>query len=90
MESLDQFKRPGFRIRDYFVSFPDGEFISENEDGTMNLAVDIFKMDVNNNLHPLDPKTKDSEIADLQVDIEAWVNTALENAIQMYEKENKK
>ena len=82
---LDQHKRPGFRIRDYFISFPSGEFITENEDGTLGLMVDIFKMDVNNNLHPI---TKEDNIDELQPEIEAWVNTALEHAIEQAEREH--
>ena len=82
---IDQYKRSGFKIRDYFISFPDGEFITENEDGTLNLAVDIYKIDVNNNLHPVNT---DEVIDEIQPEIEAWVNTALEHAIEQAEKEH--
>lgn len=87
---LEQHKRPGFRIKDYFVSIPVNEnFITENEDGTMNIAVDIFKIDGNNKMTATDQSNMSKEELDeLQIQIEAWVNTALEEAIERAEKEH--
>ena len=87
---LDQHKRPGFRIKDYFVSIPVHEnFLSENEDGTMNIAVDIFKIDGNNNMTATDQSNMSKEELDeLQIQIEAWINKALEEAIEQAEKEH--
>ena len=82
---LDQYKRPGIRIKDFFVTFPDEEFVTENEDGTLSLAIDIYRIDVNNNLHEVDPTIKDTEIESIRPDIEAWVNAALEAAIKQAE-----
>jgi hypothetical protein len=86
---LDQHKRPGFRIKDYFISFPEGEFVHENDDGTMSLDIDIFRIDGNNNLVAMDEASKDAEIEALRPEIEAWVNTALEEAIKRAEEEHK-
>lgn len=83
---LDQHKRPGIRIKDFFVTFADGDFVLENEDGTLSLAVDIFRIDGNNNLHEVDAKIKDAELESIRPEIEAWVNAALEAAIQDAEK----
>ena len=87
---LDQHKRPGFRIKDYFVSIPVHEnFLSENEDGTMNIAVDIFKIDGNNNMIATDQSSMlKEELDELQIQIEAWINKALEEAIEQAEKEH--
>lgn len=87
---LEQHKRPGFRIKDYFVSIPVNEdFVTENEDGTLSIAVDIFKIDVNNNMIATDKSNMSQEEFDeLQVRIEAWINTALEEAIERTEKEH--
>lgn len=64
-------------------------FITENEDGTMNIAVDIFKIDGNNKMTATDQSNMSKEELDeLQIQIEAWVNTALEEAIERAEKEH--
>lgn len=87
---LDQHKRPGFRIRDYFVSIPVNEnFLTENEDGTMSISVDIFKIDGNNNMIATDKSNMNSEELDeLQIEIEAWINETLTRAIEAAEKEH--
>lgn len=35
-------KKPGFRMGDYFVSFPEDEFVKEDEQGNMFVIVDIY------------------------------------------------
>lgn len=88
---IDQIKRPGFRIKDYFVSIPVNEnFVSEHEDGSLGISVDIFKIDGNNNMVATDKdKMSQEEFDELQKHIEAWVNNALEEAIKDLEKEQK-
>jgi hypothetical protein len=86
---LDQHKRPGFRIKDYFISIPIHEdFLFENDDGTMKMSIDIFKIDGNNNMIAVDQEKMDQEeFSDLQIHIEAWINEALTRAIEEAEKE---
>lgn len=38
----------GFRISDYFVTFPPGEFVKEDEDGKLYVLVDIYKISKDN------------------------------------------
>ena len=38
----------GFRIGEYFVTFPPGEFVKEDEDGHMYVLVDIYKINKDN------------------------------------------
>lgn len=37
--------KEGFRVGDYFVTFPPGDFVHEDEDGKMSIDVDIYKID---------------------------------------------
>jgi hypothetical protein len=55
----------------------------------MNIAVDIFKIDGNNNMIATDQSSMSKEELDeLQIQIEAWINKALEEAIERAEKEH--
>jgi hypothetical protein len=76
----------GFKIDDYFVSFPEGEIINEEEDGQMSIIVDIYKMDKDNNRVSV-PKHEITE--DLELKIAAHINqiltTALEQEKQQHE-----
>lgn len=38
-------KRPGFRIQNYFVTFPDDEFIKEDDDGRFYILADIYRIE---------------------------------------------
>jgi hypothetical protein len=38
-------KRPGFRIKNYFVTFPEDEFIKEDENGRMYILADIYRIE---------------------------------------------
>jgi hypothetical protein len=75
----------GFRIDDYFVCFPEGDFITEDEEG-MAIAVDIYRITDNNDLEPMKPGSVTEE---LQSKIESWINTALTRAIEQAEAEYK-
>jgi hypothetical protein len=77
-------KKDGFRVDDYFICFPDGDFIDEDENGAMTIAVDIYSIDVNNSLNPV---KQESVTEELQVKIEAYINKFLEDAIKAAEAE---
>ena len=79
-----QDKTPGIRIDDFFVTFPEKDFIKEDKDGKMYLVVDIFKLSSNNELS----KVKESEVTEeIETKISAYVNEILLQAIE--EEENK-
>jgi hypothetical protein len=45
-KELSKDERPGFRLGDYFVTFPDDEFVKEDEEtGRLYILADIYKMD---------------------------------------------
>ena len=59
-KKLSKDKRPGFRLGDYFVTFPDDEFIKEDEEsGRLYILADIYKID---NDKTTAYKLKESEI----------------------------
>lgn len=63
--------KTGFRVGDYFVSFPEDEFIKEDpESGGMYVLVDIYKLDRDNNAF----KVEQNEITP---EIEALVNSEI-------------
>lgn len=75
---MEQNKQDGFRIGNYFIAFPPGDFIKEEDDGTLSVAVDIYSIDDNNNITPVSPGNIPE---DLQEKIEAQINEFLEEAI---------
>lgn len=80
-------KRHGFMIDNFLVTFPDEkDFIEENEDGTMAIIVDIYKVEADKQI-PVDQ----SEITpELEEKIGAFVNNMLTEAIEKAEKSSKK
>lgn len=86
MEQNDQVKREGFRIDDYFISFPsDKDFITEDENGMMSILVDIYQIDKDNNLTKI---TDNFVTPELETKIQAFINNVLLEAIE--EEERKK
>lgn len=74
----------GFKVGEYFVTFPPGDFIKEDEEGKMYAVVDIFKIDRNSKA----VKVKQEEISkELEEQINDELNKFLLAAIQN-EKEN--
>lgn len=71
----------GFRIDNYFVTFPDDqELITEQPDGDMFINVDIYKMDDHNMI-----KIKHEEVTEeLEIKISAYVNEFLMQAVEEY------
>jgi hypothetical protein len=62
----DKPNKTGFRVGDYFVSFPEDEFIKEDPDsGGMYVLVDIYKLDRDNNAFKLEQDEITTEIESL-------------------------
>ena len=76
--------RDGFRIGEYFVTFPPGDFVHEDKNGNMYIDVDVYKMDkerlykVNGQLTPEAEQMINEEI-----------NRMLSSAIDLFEKEKR-
>lgn len=70
--------RDGFRIGEYFISFPPGNFVHEDENGEVYLDVDIFKIDKDGNLH----KSNKEVTPELQEAINEEINRMLTAAIE--------
>lgn len=79
--------RPGFRVDNFFVSFPDDqEIITEDPNGNMFINVDIFKLDNDNRI-----RVKQEEVTEeLQIKISAYINEMILQAIEEEEKKNVK
>jgi hypothetical protein len=45
---MNNTERPGFRMGEYFITFPDDEFVKEDADGKMYVLADIYKIGSNN------------------------------------------
>ena len=41
-------EKPGFRMGEYFITFPDDDFVKEDADGRMYVLTDIYKIGLNN------------------------------------------
>ena len=75
----------GFKVDEYFVAFPPGDFISE-ENGDMSVQVDIFRITKDNKKVPI-PVEEITE--ELEIKIAAHINEMLTRAIERAEKEGK-
>jgi hypothetical protein len=73
--------RDGFRIGEYFISFPPGDFVHENENGEMYMDVDIFKIEKDGSLH----KANKQITPELEKAISEEINRML---ISIIEKDN--
>ena len=80
-------KRHGFMIDNFLVTFPDEkDFVEENEDGSMAIIVDIYKVEAGKQI-----PVEQSEITpELEEKIGAFVNNMLTEAIENAEKFSKK
>jgi hypothetical protein len=71
--------KPGFRVGQYFCSFPEGEFIKEDEDGNLFVMVDIFKINKDDSVE----KIQQSELTpDVEEQINSAINTMLLEALE--------
>ena len=60
IKDIKKDERPGFRMGDYFVTFPDDEFVKEDEEtGRLYILADIYRID---NDKTTAYKLKDTEI----------------------------
>lgn len=70
--------RDGFRIGEYFVSFPPGDFVHESEDGKMYIDVDIYRIEKDGSLH----KVNKEITPELEQAINEEINRMLEAAVE--------
>jgi len=84
---MDDKKIEGFRVGDYFISFPPGNIIEENEDGSMNLLVDIFR--INKHTNACIRINQQDITEELQDTINYEVNKMLTEAIRLEDIRNK-
>jgi len=68
----------GFRVGDYFVAFPPGDFVVEDDNG-MSVKVEIYKMS-NDKLIKAD---KNSITPELEEEIQKELNRMLEEALNI-------
>jgi hypothetical protein len=82
-----QNKQPGFMIDNFLITFPaERDFVEENEDGTMAIIVDIYRVEAGKQI-----PVEQSEITpELEEKIGAFVNDMLTEAIEKAEKSSKK
>jgi hypothetical protein len=84
-EQYDNDRRPGIRIDDYLICFPEGDIITEDEKG-MSVLVDIFRLDRGNRI-----RVKQEELSEeLEIKINAYINEMLISYIEEEEKRNGK
>ena len=74
-------KSLGIRIDDYVISFPEGEFIEETEDG-LSVLVDIYRVVGNERTRVAQEEVTE----ELRVKIEAFINTILTEAVEEAER----
>ena len=81
MEKPDENKKPGFRIDNYIVIFPDiDNLISTNEDGSMSVLVDIYKVSEDNTTR--ERVDHGSLPPDIEEKIQTHITNMFENALQ--------
>ena len=71
-------KRPGFRVGEYFVTFPNEDFVKEDEEQRLFVEVDIFRIGPDNTAIKLDNSQVTPEIEDM---ISVEINKMLESTI---------
>ena len=74
-------KSLGIRIDDYVISFPEGEFIEETEEG-LSVLVDIYRVVGNERTRVAQEEVTE----ELRVKIEAFINTILTEAVEEAER----
>lgn len=72
----------GFKVGEYFVTFPPGDFIGEDSRG-MYATVDIYKIDKNNKAIKV---KQDSITKELEEQISEELNKLLLSALELNEK----
>ncbi len=87
MEKLDPNKKPGFRIDEYMVVFPDiDNLISTNEDGSMSVLVDVYKVSEDNTTRE---RVEHGNLPpDIEEKIQIHITNMFENALQEEREKN--
>ena len=77
----------GFRVDNYFVSFPDdGTLVTETPEGDLFINVDVYKMDDSNYI-----RLKHEEVSEeLEIKISAYINEFLMQIIEEYKQKESK
>jgi len=81
--SKEQLKE-GFRVGEYFVTFPPGDFVHEDNDGKLSIDVDIYKIDKDRAYKVNGQITEELENA-----ISAELNRMLSAAVELYQEKDK-
>lgn len=81
-------EKPGFRMGEYFVTFPEDEFVKEDEDGRMYVLTEIYKIR-NNKTTAI--KLKQEEITpEIEEMINEEINRLILEGMKFWEDKNKK
>lgn len=82
----DSRNRDGLFMDGYFISFPPGDFVHEQEDGSLSVSVDIYKV---NEDYSMDRIPSEEVSADLHLKLEKFISEAINRAArEILEKEN--
>lgn len=76
--------KTGFRVLDYFVTFPDGDFVKEDSDGHLYVITEIYRISKDNKTTKVSQKEITPEIEEL---INNEINNFLMEALNAFEKE---
>lgn len=80
MTTPDINKLDGFRVGDYFVSFPPGDFIKEDDNGNMYAEVEIYNLRKDGQAEKL---SKDKISPEIDKIISEELNKLIQEALQM-------
>ena len=78
--------RPGFMIDNFLITFPtekNKDFVEENEDGSMTIIVDIYKVEAGKQI----PVEQEEITPELEEKIGNFVNDLLTDAIERLKEE---
>jgi hypothetical protein len=70
----------GFKVGEYFVTFPPGDFIKEDSEGKMYAVVDIYKIEKNNKATKIKQESLSKELEEqINDELNKFLLAALEN-----------
>jgi hypothetical protein len=81
--SKEQLKE-GFRVGEYFVTFPPGDFVHEDKNGNLSIDVDIYKIDKDRAY-----KVNGQVTEELEKAISEELNRMLSAAVELYQEKDK-
>lgn len=86
MENYEEEKveslKDGFRVGDFFVTFPDHDFVKEDKDGEMFIEVEIYKIDRDRVF-----KTKEGLTPEIERAIQEELMRMLKEGLDLVEKD---